>query len=64
MGQWKPNNVLAEAVHLAGFDYDPLQNIIYSRMDALQRQFGYAYGYDRSALLMSATIDCEPIFFR
>lgn len=64
MAQWQPKSPLALAVHAAGFDYDPEQDIIYSRMDALQRQFGYAFGYDKSALLMSATIDCEPIFFR
>ena len=63
MTHWKPTSALAKAVHLAGFDYDPSQDIIYSRMDALQREFGYAYGYDKNALLMSAAIDCEPIFF-
>src|SRR5215208_2317492 len=32
-------------------------------MDPLQRKFGYAFGYDASALGMSMVIDCEPIFF-
>ena len=32
-------------------------------MDALQRNFGYAYGYDVAAPAMSAILDCEPIFF-
>jgi hypothetical protein len=32
-------------------------------MDALQRNFGYAYGYDFAALGMSFILDCEPIFF-
>jgi hypothetical protein len=32
-------------------------------MDALQRQLGYAYGYDDMAFLIGAEIDCEPIFF-
>ena len=60
---WTPSTPLAAAVYAAGFSYDPAQDIIYSRMDALQRQFGYAYGYDAAALAMSAVIDCEPIFF-
>ncbi len=60
---WTPTTPLGEAVYLAGFCYDPAQDIIYSRMDALQRQFGYAYGYDAAAPAMSALIDCEPIFF-
>jgi hypothetical protein len=63
MGQWQPTSALARVVSLAGFDYDPAQDIIYSQMDPLQRQFGYAYGYDVAALGMSAVIDCEPFFF-
>jgi hypothetical protein len=60
---WTPKSALALAVYAAGFVYDPAQDIIYSRMDALQRNFGYAYGYDAAALGMSAVLDCEPIFF-
>ena len=60
---WSPTSALAHAVYGAGFLYDPAQDIIYSRMDALQRNFGYAYGYDAAALGMSAVLDCEPIFF-
>lgn len=60
---WNPTSLLAQAVYAAGFIYDPAQDIIYSRMDALQRQFGYAYGYDAAALGMDAILDCEPIFF-
>ncbi|HEY7031494.1 MAG TPA: DUF4474 domain-containing protein [Thermomicrobiales bacterium] len=60
---WTPSSALAWAVYAAGFTYDPDQDIILSRMDALQRNFGYAYGYDAGALGMSMVIDCEPIFF-
>jgi hypothetical protein len=60
---WTPTSVLAQAVYAAGFLYHPDQDIIYSRMDALQRNFGYAFGYDAAALAMNAVIDCEPIFF-
>ncbi len=60
---WTPRSLLALAVDAAGFRYDPRQDIIYSKMYPLQRDFGYAYGYDAAALLMSAIIDCEPIFF-
>jgi Domain of unknown function (DUF4474) len=61
--QWTPTSLLAKAVYAAGFLYDPGQDIIYSRRDPLQRQFGYAYGYDAAALGMDAILDCEPIFF-
>src|SRR4051812_30894892 len=58
MTTWSPTSPLAKVVDLAGFAYDPDQDIIYSKMNAVQRNFGYAYGYDKSALLMSADIDC------
>ena len=60
---WTPTSALAHAVYAAGFLYDPNQDIIYSRMDAPQRSFGYAYGYDAAAFGINAVIDCEPIFF-
>jgi hypothetical protein len=60
---WTPTSALGLAVYAAGFTYDPGQDIILSRPDALQRKFGYAWGYDASALGMSMVIDCEPIFF-
>lgn len=60
---WKPTSSLGLAVYEAGFLYDPDQGIIYSRLDAVQRDFGYAYGYDAAAVGMTALIDCEPIFF-
>lgn len=63
VGDWTPGSLLALAVDAAGFRYDPRQDIIYSKMYPLQRDFGYAYGYDAAALGMNAIIDCEPIFF-
>jgi UDP-2,3-diacylglucosamine pyrophosphatase LpxH len=63
VGEWTPRSLLALAVDAAGFRYDPRQDIIYSKMYPLQRDFGYAYGYDAAALGMNAIIDCEPIFF-
>jgi hypothetical protein len=63
MTQWSPASPLAHSVVAAGFWYDPQQDILFSRMDALQRKFGYAYGYDDSIFLINAVIDCEPIFF-
>ena len=62
-GPWTPTSALGSAVYAAGFLYDPDQDIIYTRMDALQRGFGYAFGYDAAALGINAVLDCEPIFF-
>jgi len=62
---WAPESEMAKAVYLAGFQYDPSQDIIFSRMDAWQRGFGYGYAYDIAApVTISAVIDCEPFFFR
>jgi hypothetical protein len=63
MADWQPTSALGWAVWAAGFEYDPAQDIIKSRMDPLQRQFGYAFGYDAAAMGMNMVIDCEPIFF-
>lgn len=62
--RWAPSSELARAVFMAGFLYDPTQDIIYTRKDAWQHAFGYCYGYDKFALAASFVIDCEPIFFR
>jgi hypothetical protein len=63
MAGWTPTSPLAKVVNLAGFEYDPGQDIIYTKMDPLQRQFGFCYGYDANVMAISADIDCEPIFF-
>jgi hypothetical protein len=60
---WTPTSDLGRAVYEAGFVYEPRQDIIYSRMDARQRSFGYAFGYDAASIVMSSVLDCEPIFF-
>jgi hypothetical protein len=62
---WKRKTKLARAVWRAGFSYSPEQDIIFSRMGAWQRKFGYAYSYDLTApAIISAVIDCEPFFFK
>ena len=38
--KWKPESELAKVVYAAGFEYNPDQDIIYSRMNAWQRYFG------------------------
>ncbi|WP_164880412.1 DUF4474 domain-containing protein [Clostridium manihotivorum] len=62
---WTPNSSLATIVSAFGFLYDPLQDIIYSEMyPAIQRRAGYCKMYDDSAaVIISAIIDCEPIYF-
>jgi len=52
-----------EAIKVAGYAYDELQDIFYSTMDAWQRKMGYCRLYDEAAAPMGMIIDCEPIYF-
>jgi hypothetical protein len=61
---WAPTSVLAHTVVAAGFLYDPVQDIIYSRLDALQRKAGYHWGFDEAAAPFGMIIDCEPFYFQ
>jgi hypothetical protein len=62
--KWVATSDLAKLVALVGFDYDPDQDIIFSRTNAPQAYFGYSLLYDDVApIAISAIIDCEPIYF-
>jgi len=51
-------------VYNAGFAYDPSQDIIVSRKDAWQFDYGFCRLYDESSpVSIQAIIDCEPIRF-
>lgn len=54
---------LDNALELAGYSYDPKQDIFYSTLDPWQRHVGYCRFYDEAATLLGMIIDCEPIFF-
>jgi len=60
---WTPITPLAKAVDKAGFEYVPESDIIKSKMDAWQRNFGYCWAYDIGAPLLGMIIDCEPFYF-
>ncbi|MDD5210584.1 MAG: DUF4474 domain-containing protein [Elusimicrobiales bacterium] len=47
----------------AGFIYDPAQDIYVTKIDSLQRYFGYNGFYDRMALPAAMVIDAEPVKF-
>lgn len=47
----------------AGYNYDPVQDIFFSRLDAWQREFGYCRLYDEAAAPASIIIDAEPVEF-
>lgn len=54
---------LNEILKPFGFSYEQSQEIITSRQDAWQRQFGYCSLYDKTALKFGMVFHCEPIYF-
>lgn len=46
-----------------GNSYDEEQDIMYTRMDSWQREYGYCALYDKLAWILYMSIDCEPIYF-
>lgn len=57
------DNEFNEVLKINGYEYDPKQDIIYSSMDAWQREFGYCRLYDEAAAPLSMIMDCESIYF-
>jgi len=56
------NDELDKAIEIAGYSYDPKQDIFYSTMDPWQRDIGYCRLYDELAAPLGMIIDCEPIY--
>lgn len=54
---------LDEIIKLAGYAYDPGQDIFYSAMYPWQRDMGYCRLYDEASAAISLIMDCEPIYF-
>ena len=54
---------LDKLIEIAGYSYDPKQDIFYSTMDPWQREIGYCRLYDEAAAPLGMIIDCEPISF-
>lgn len=54
---------LDKAIELAGYLYDPEQDIFYSNINPWQRSVGYCRLYDEAAAPLGMIIDCEPIYF-
>jgi len=55
--------LLNQVMEPSGFCYSPSQDIITSRTDAWQRQFGYCSLYDKTAVHFSMVFNCEPVYF-
>lgn len=57
------NEEMDDVFGIAGYDYDPKQDIFYSTLDPWQKKFGYCRLYDEALAPLSMIIDCEPITF-
>ncbi|UWG95343.1 DUF4474 domain-containing protein [Dehalobacter sp. DCM] len=57
------NEELDEIIEIAGYSYDPTQDIFISNMRPWQRWIGYCRLFDIAAAPMGMIIDCEPIRF-
>jgi len=54
---------LDKLIEIAGYAYDPIQDIFYSILNPWQRNVGYCRLYDEAAAPLGMIIDCEPIYF-
>lgn len=59
----KKVSLLNELMEPFGFQYQEQQDIVTSRVDAWQRQFGYRSLFDRTASRFNMVFDSEPVFF-
>lgn len=63
MNYYKKLCLLNDLAEPFGFCYLPEQDIITSRLDAWQKNFGYCTLYDKSASRFNMVFDCEPVYF-
>jgi hypothetical protein len=54
---------LDKVIDIAGYAYDPIQDIFYSTMNPWQRNVGYCRLYDEAAAPLGMIMDCEPVYF-
>lgn len=63
MPTYEKLELIDEVLEPAGFAYDPVQHIIYSRRNGWQRKYGYCRAYDEAAAHFSMIFQCEPFYF-
>jgi len=59
----KEKKTIEDAINFAGYEYDAIQDIFFSKIDAWQKKYGYCRLYDEACAPLSMIIDCEPIYF-
>ena len=52
-----------KGIEIAGYEYDPEQDIFCCNMNPWQRNMGYSRLYDEAMAPFGMIVDCEPIYF-
>lgn len=52
-----------KGIEIAGYEYDPEQDIFVCNMNPWQRNMGYSRMYDEAMAPFGMIVDCEPIYF-
>jgi hypothetical protein len=52
-----------KGIEMAGYEYDPEQDIFVCNMNPWQRNMGYSRLYDEAMAPFGMIVDCEPIYF-
>ena len=62
-GHLQSTSDIDKVIEMAGFTYDPEQDMFYSNMDSWQRKFGYCRLYDEATVPFGMIVDCDPVHF-
>ncbi|KNY25368.1 hypothetical protein Bccel_0628 [Pseudobacteroides cellulosolvens ATCC 35603 = DSM 2933] len=62
-GELQTTPEIDKTIEVAGFSYDPEQDMFYSNIDSWQRKFGYCRLYDEATVPFGMIVDCEPVYF-
>jgi hypothetical protein len=57
-------SLIDKGIEIAGYGYDPDQDIFYCNMNPWQRNMGYSRLYDEGSAPFGMILDCEPIYFK
>lgn len=63
MSSSEKNRLFNDLAAPIGLSLDSVQDILTTRTDAWQKEFGYGELYDQAALAMQMVFDCEPVYF-
>lgn len=63
MDECRKYHLLNEIMRPFGFTYVQGQDVMSSALDAWQKEFGYSWVFDETAVHFNMVFDCEPVYF-